>query len=102
MESATTVPMWSVIVITLAVCLAVAMAPWMSGGQEPLAMLLSAGALLLGALLVWRQPEARRLRVGPLMMSWLALMGLALLSLLWTANRFSTVLWVSEWVMAGY
>jgi O-antigen ligase/Flp pilus assembly protein TadD len=64
-------------------------------------MVVSGLALLLGALLVVRQPQARRLTRGPLLVCWYALMALAVLSLLWSANRYSTVLWVVQWGMAG-
>jgi O-antigen ligase len=101
METAKLAGMRQVIVVTLGVCLAVASAPWLSGGQEPLALLLSAGALLLAAILVWRQPEARKLTAGPLVWSWWVLIAVAILSLSWTVNRYSTGLWVTEWVMAG-
>jgi O-antigen ligase len=90
-----------VILGTLVVCLALAMAPWMSGGQRPLAMMLSGGALMLAALMTWMQPEARRFRRGPLVVTYALLVGFALLSLLWSANRYSTLLWVVQWVMAG-
>ncbi|MDB5179055.1 MAG: O-antigen polymerase family protein [Patescibacteria group bacterium] len=93
--------MRTVILGTLVACVAVAMAPWMSGGQEPVAMLVSGGALLLGALLAWRQPEVRQLRRGPLVVSWFVLMGFAVLSLLWSANRYSTAVWLTQWLMAG-
>ena len=86
---------------TLVVCLAVAVAPWLSGGQEPIGMVISGFALLLGALLVWRQSESRVLRRGPLVTIFALLIGFAVLSLLWTANRYSSVLWIVEWVMAG-
>ena|GEM_PF-1021724 len=90
-----------IITKALVVCLAVAVAPWLSGGQEPLGMLISGFALLLGALLVWRQPESRVLARGPLVVSFGLLIGFALLSLLWTANRYSSAIWIVEWVMAG-
>jgi O-antigen ligase/Tfp pilus assembly protein PilF len=101
METAEKFPMRSVIVVTLGVCLAVAMASWFSGGQEPVSIIASAGALLLASLLLWRQPAARKLVSGPLLWSWWGLMGWAGLSLAWTANRYSTALWLTEWLMAG-
>jgi hypothetical protein len=94
-------PLRRVILGTLTACLLVAVAPWLSGGQEPLAGMLTAGALLLGALLVWRQPQVRQLRRGPLMVAWGLLLAFALLSVLWSANRYSTGAWVAEWAMAG-
>jgi O-antigen ligase/Flp pilus assembly protein TadD len=101
MDTAEKVPMRPVIVVTLGVCLAAAIAPWFSGGQEPVAMIISAGTLLLASLLLWRQPEARKLGRGPLLWSWWGLIGWAALSLVWTANRYSTILVLSEWIMAG-
>ena len=64
-------------------------------------MIISAGTLLLASLLLWRQPEARKLGRGPLLWSWWGLIGWAALSLVWTANRYSTILVLSEWIMAG-
>ncbi len=90
-----------IITKALVVCLAIAVAPWLSGGQEPLSMLISGFALLLGSLLVWRQPESKVLARGPLVVCFGLLIGFALLSLLWTANRYSSAIWIVEWVMAG-
>ena len=94
-------PLRPVVVKALVVCLALAVAPWLTGGQEPLAMLISGFALLLGSLLAWRQPATRRLRRGPLLLVFWLLIGFAILSLLWTANRYSTTVWIVEWVMAA-
>lgn len=90
-----------VIVKTLAVCALVAVAPWLTGGQEPLGLLISGFALLLGALLAWRQPLMRRLERGPLVVLYWLLIGLAGLSLFWTASRYSTTVWLVQWVMVG-
>ncbi|HSX01670.1 MAG TPA: O-antigen ligase family protein, partial [Candidatus Saccharimonas sp.] len=84
----------------LIVCLMVAMAPWMSGGQDTLAMFLGSGALLLGVLLTWRQPAVRGLKAGMLVWSAAGLLGWAALSLAWTANRYSTVVWLVMLVTA--
>jgi tetratricopeptide (TPR) repeat protein len=86
---------------TLAGCLAVAMAPWLSGGQEPLAGLISVFALLMGTVLAWRQPAVRQLKPGPLAVSYLALVAWAALSLLWSANRYSSLVWLAGLVGAG-
>ncbi len=94
-------PLRSVVVKTIAVCTAVAVAPWLTGGQEPLAVLISTLALLLGALMLWRQPEVRKLKRGPLSMIYAALVVWGLLSLFWSVNRYSTVLWIVQLVMAG-
>jgi hypothetical protein len=88
-----------VIVIALVVCLAISMAPWLSGGQEPLGRLISGFALLLGSLLAWRQTHMRFLKSGPLVWSFGLLIALAILSLLWTANRYSSAIWIIQWVM---
>ena len=81
------VPLRPVILVSVTVCIAVAMAPWFSGGQEPVGMLVTALALLLGTLLLWRQTEVKRLQWGPLNVSWVVLVTFALLSLAWSANR---------------
>jgi O-antigen ligase len=90
-----------VVVTSLTVCLVAAMAPWFSGGQEPIAMLIGAMALLLAALLLWRQPEARKLKVGLLVVAFCGLMLLGLLSLIWSASRYSTGLWIVQWALMG-
>lgn len=90
-----------VILGTVVVCLAMAMAPWLTGGQEPLGLLLSGFSLALGALLIWRQPTARVLRRGPLVVSFGLLIALGMASWLWTANTYSTGLWVVQWLGAG-
>ncbi len=95
------VPMRPVIMKTVVVCLGLAMAPWLTGGQEPLGRLIAGFALLLGVLLVWRQPVARKLKRGPLVVSFGLLIGAGVLSLLWTANRYSSVVWIMQWVMMG-
>src|SRR5262245_43084313 len=101
METTEAVSLRPVIVRTLVVCLAVMAAPWFSGGQQPVALLVSGGAALLAGLLLWQQPPVRRLAVGPLAVTYGCLMGWALLSLLWSANRYSTVIWILQWALAG-
>lgn len=91
----------SVILKALTVCVLLVIAPWGSGGQDGLAQLVAGGALLLGALLVWRQPEVRRLKWGPLTVVWWLLIGVAVLSLAWTASRYHTGVWLMQWAMAG-
>ncbi|HEY6737136.1 MAG TPA: O-antigen ligase family protein [Candidatus Saccharimonadia bacterium] len=82
-------------------CLAVAMAPWLTGGREPLAWVLSGFALLLGALLAWRQAAVAVLPRGVVVWSYAGLMLWALASGLWSANRYSTAVWVVMWGLAG-
>jgi O-antigen ligase len=101
MQEGAVIPVRQVIVGTIVVCLAIVIAPWFSGGQEPIATWIDAGVLLLSTLLIWRQPQIRVLRWGPLVFTYAALIGLALLSLLWSVNRFSTAEWIVEWVIAG-
>lgn len=83
-----------VIVNALVVCLAVAMAPWLTGGQQPLAMLISGSALLLAMLLAWRQPAVPKLGSRPLVGAYAGLLTWSAASWFWTANRYSTVVWV--------
>ena len=94
-------PLRSVVVKTIAVCVAVAVAPWLTGGQEALAMLISVLAVVLGALMLWRQPEVRQLKRGPLSATYGALVAWALLSLFWSVNRYSSMLWIIQLVLAG-
>lgn len=82
-------------------CLAVAMAPWFTGGQKPMAMLISGLALLLAALLVWRQSAVPRVGSRGLVWSYAALMAWAAASCFWTANTYSTVVWVVVLGLAG-
>ena len=86
---------------SLAVCLGVAAAPWLSGGQEPVAGLISAFALLLGTVLLSRQPSVRQLKRGPLVWIYGALMGWAALSLIWSVNRYSSEVWLVQLGLAG-
>ena len=90
-----------IILKALLVCLAVATFPWLTGGKEPSAGLLSGAALLLAALLVWREGMMRRSMPVWVTGLYLGLMVWAAVSGLWTANRFSTILWLQAWATAG-
>ena len=90
-----------VIVMAVAVCIAVAVAPWFTGGQEPIALVVATLSLLLGSLLLWRQPTVRRLGRGPLVWSYFGLVGWSVLSLIWSVNRYSSALWLLQLVLAG-
>lgn len=94
-------PMRSVIVRTLVVCLFVAIAPWLTGGQEPLGRLISVFALLLAGLLIWRQPQVRRFAWGPMAWFGICFIGFGGLSLLWSSDRFNTWLWVLDYISAA-
>jgi O-antigen ligase len=91
-----TVISWAVII-----CLGVAMAPWLSGGQEPIAILVSGFALLIASVLLWQQPVVRQLKFGPLMLSYLSLVGWTALSLIWSVNRYSSMLWLVGLISIG-
>src|SRR5579864_143398 len=91
----------SVIVTSLAVILLIAIAPWLTGGKDPLALGITAMVLLLGSVLVWLQkgvPQAGDRWLG----GWYG--GLAIwagLSLIWTVNRYQSVLWLVYLLLAG-
>ena len=93
--------MSSSVVWLVAICAAVAAAPWFSGGEEPIALLLSGTVALLGGYLLWRQPKVRAFSAGPLLWFYLAYAGWAALSLIWTVNRYSTAIWVVPLLLAG-
>jgi O-antigen ligase/Tfp pilus assembly protein PilF len=90
-----------VIAGSVTVCVLAAIAPWMSGGRDPLALVIGAVALLLAFLLLMVQPEVRRPKLSWLSVSYMALLGWGTLSLLWTANRYSSALWLALWGLAG-
>jgi len=76
-----------------------ALLPWFSGGQDLVAQVISLVLLLLASLLAWRQPhlplvDRRLTAVGLGLLAWGAL------SLVWTANRYDTVLWLLPLVAA--
>lgn len=86
-----------IIFYSLLFCLAVALAPWMTGGREPLAMMLSSSALLLGLLLLWLQPEAPIIGLKAPRWIFLGFLGWGALSLIWSVDRYSTVQWLYLW-----
>ncbi len=51
--------------------------------------------------MLWRQPEVRQLKLGPLSATYGALVVWALLSLVWSVNRYSSALWIVQLVLAG-
>ena len=101
MENSHDLEMRMVIVVTILVALGLAIAPWLNGGGEPLAMVVTGFAVLLGTLLVWRQPAVRSFRVGPVVLSYGALVAFGAISLLWSVNRYATVVWLAQWIIAG-
>jgi O-antigen ligase len=90
-----------VITRTLGICLVIAIFPWFFGGQEPVAMFVTAGAMLLAVGLIVMQPAVRKMPFGFLGRTYVALMLFALLSLAWSVNRYSSMSWLIEWVTAG-
>src|SRR5437762_2751083 len=94
-------PMRSVIVWTLAIIIGIAIAPWLSGGEEPIARLITGMVLLLGMIFLWREATVRRFAAGPLLWSYIGFTGWAALSLLWSVNRYSSMLWLLLLVSAG-
>ena len=101
MDNSHDLQMRMVIVVTILIGLTLAIAPWLNGGSEPLAMVVTGFAILLGTLLLWRQPEVRSFQIGPLATSYAALVMFGAVSLLWSVNRYATVVWVAQWILAG-
>lgn len=90
-----------VIYQTVAVAALLAMAPWFTGGRDWAALTITAFAMLLAGLLVWRQggvPAAGDRRLGVvygLFLAW------SLASLGWSVNRYQTITWCLYLVLAG-
>lgn len=90
-----------VIYRTVALVIAVAMAPWLTGGRDMTAVTISAFVLLLGSLLIWRQagvPAAGDRWLGAaygLFLTWSAA------SCIWSVNRYQSVVWCLYLAMAG-
>lgn len=79
----------------------VAMLPWWSGGRESAAFLITAFAVLIGSLLLWRQPgPAKTVASWPLRWVAAAITLWAGLGLIWSVNRFSTEMWLAYWALA--
>ena len=94
-------PARPVIITTLVVLLALCTFPWFGGGQEAMIRLVVAGLLLLASILAWRQPALLELKRGALSLSYGAFIGWTALSLLWSVNRYDTVMWLALLVLAG-
>jgi O-antigen ligase len=72
----------------------VALLPWMSGGSDPLALLITVFALLVGAFLLWREPEQQRVASLPLRLLAFLWLGWGAASLIWSVNRYDSELWL--------
>ncbi|HSX41336.1 MAG TPA: O-antigen ligase family protein [Candidatus Saccharimonadales bacterium] len=87
--------------VVMAVMVLVAMLPWWSGGREPIALLISAFAVVIGSIAMWRRPEpARTVASWPLKAVLTIFTAWAVLGLLWTVNRYDTEVWLTYWALA--
>jgi O-antigen ligase/Flp pilus assembly protein TadD len=75
-------------------CVWVGLLPWLSGGREMTAVLVSYLALLLGLFLVWRIPGGRSLGKDSLVVGMLGLLAWGGISLLWSVNAYQTIRWL--------
>lgn len=90
-----------IIVWSLIVLVALSIFPWFSGGQDSLIRFITAGLILLGSILAWVQPSLRKLQYGPLSLSYFCFVGWTALSMVWSINRYETVIWLSQLILAG-
>lgn len=78
-----------------------AITPWFFGGRRPVALLVTAMAVLAASFLLWRSPEPRKLGRGLLPMAYLGLLAWGTASLYWSINRFETAVWLIYLALAG-
>ncbi|MEO7617677.1 MAG: O-antigen ligase family protein [Candidatus Saccharibacteria bacterium] len=90
-----------IIVSTMILILGLATFPWFSGGQDGVIRFIVAGLLMLAAVLAWRQPSFAKLKSGTLTLSYTLFVAWTGLSLLWSVNRYETVMWLALLVLAG-
>ena len=90
-----------IIVSTLILILGLAIFPWFSGGQEGVIRFVIAGLIMIGALLAWRQPSLAKLKAVPLVTSYSLFVAWTGISLLWSVNRYETIMWLALLVLAG-
>ena len=68
--------------------------PWQFGGKQPVAVLIDMILVALAAFLLWRSGEVE----FPVLRGWawitLVLLGWAGLSLVWSVNRYQTIVWL--------
>ena len=73
----------------------VAILPWMSGGSDPLGVVISVFGLLIAVFLMWRRPTELNLAATlPLRFLTFLWLGWGMLSLIWSVNRYDTELWL--------
>jgi O-antigen ligase len=90
-----------IIVSTIILILGIAIFPWFSGGQEGVIRFVVAGLLMLAAVLAWRQPSFAKLKSGPLTLSYTLFVVWTGLSLIWSVNRYETIMWLSLLILGG-
>lgn len=71
-----------------------ALLPWLSGGRDGLAMLISAFGLSIAVVLSLQVPGERKLASRPLAIALGVWVGWAVLSLIWSVNRYQTEWWI--------
>jgi O-antigen ligase len=73
----------------------ISIVPWFSGGRLPIALLISAASLFLAAFWLWRGGEMRRLNGRhPLIIGAVGYIAWSALSLVWSVNRFESLVWL--------
>ena len=94
-------PVRPIIAATIMLLLGLSVFPWFGGGQEGTIRFVTAGLLLLASILAWRQPFLNKLKRGPLTLSYGAFVAWTGLSLLWSVNRYETIMWLALLLLAG-
>jgi O-antigen ligase len=79
-------------VILIGILLAVT--PWMSGGRDPQAVLISTLGLLLSIFLLWRQHQSHRTASILLQAATAVWLGWGALSIIWSVSRYDSELWL--------
>lgn len=81
--------------------LLLAVAPWMAGGRDALAMLISAAGLAVAGLLALRRYDLGGVTSSFLVVSIAAWLGWGALSQLWSVNRYQSQLWLLMMLLAA-
>lgn len=81
--------------------LLLALAPWMAGGRDALAMLISAAGLTVAGLLAFRRYELNQVTSSLLAVSIGAWLGWGALSQLWSVNRYQSQMWLLMMLLAA-
>ncbi len=75
--------------------------PWQHGGKEPVAMLVSVMLATLGLFFMLRE-RGDKLSWSVAAFVWLGVAGWALLSVVWSVNRFQTAVWLAVWLLSFF